>query len=188
MMRNLLLVPTVLMGALLASCQSNSRVLRPAPPDLPLTTSIVFQADLEGCKRSSLFLYRETAPTVFDPVDRIDLVNRAVRDGDGDVYEARGGSGIVHTRGMLPGRYHIRNISCGNRRPRDEFAIGYFDVIEGRSAYAGHLVVGKRDGRVLLEVENRAEEAYEALQESEPDAVAGFGQRLLVSNIPTLPR
>jgi len=168
----------------LAGCQS-----RDAPPEpparVPLMSSIVFQADLVGCKRSVLNLYRQTGPSDFEPVDRFTLVHGKVRDYERDLYDARTRWPVTHVRGMVPGKYHVRGISCGNKAPRNEFAIASFDVVEGRAAYIGKLVVGKQKGRVLMRVDNEAQAAHEAIKLSHPELVPRYGVRLMVSQIPT---
>lgn len=172
----------------LSACQSSPRAQDTAVPiatGLPLTTSIAFQADLVGCKRSVLNLYRQTGTADFEPVDRLVFVDGARGDESRDAYDARGQLETAHMRAMVPGKYHIRSISCGRKAPRDEFAIGSFDVIEGRVAYIGKLVVGKEDGRVLLRVDNEAEAAFEAVKASHPDVLPRYGIRLMVSNIPS---
>lgn len=172
----------------LPACQlrgpSNEQASVNATASLPVSTAIVFQADLVNCKRSQINLYRQTGPTDYVPVDRITLVNKAVPEGNSDQFDARERANAVHVRAMVPGKYHIRSISCGHKMPRDEFAIGSFDVIEGRIAYLGRLVVGKRDGRVLLRVDNEAESAYNDVRDRYPGDVQRYGVRLLVSNIP----
>jgi len=179
-----LLTVFVLSFFALASCQS--RGAPPEPPVIvPLTSSIVFQADLVGCKRSVLSLYRQTGPTDFEPVDRFTLINGKVGNDERDVYDARSRRPVTHVRGMVPGKYHVRGISCGKKAPRNEFAIASFDVVEGRAAYIGKLVVGKQKGRVLMRVDNEAEAAHEAIKLSHPELVPRYGVRLMVSQIPT---
>jgi len=70
------------------------------------------------------------------------------------------------------------------KAPRDEFAIGAFDVVEGRMAYIGKLVVGKHKKRVLLRVDNEARAAHESVKLAYPENQSRYGVRLLVSNIP----
>jgi len=113
------------------------------------------------------------------------LVHGEVRDYERDLYDARTRRPVTHVRGMVPGKYHVRGISCGKKTPRNEFAIASFDVIEGRAAYIGKLIVGKRKGRVLLRVDNEAEAAHEAIKLSHPEIVPRYGVRLMVSQIPT---
>ena len=170
----------------LAGCKSRGDTPIEAAPikSVPLTTSIVFQADLVGCKRSVLNLYRQTGPSDFQPVDRFTLVDSKVDDDEPNFYDARTRRQMTHVRAMVPGKYHLRGISCGRKAPRNEFAIASFDAVEGRAAYIGKLVVGKRDGRVLMQVENMARDAIESVKVSHPEIVPRFGIRLMVSEIP----
>ena len=190
MKKNLFLCAGIIAALTLTACQSFGRSKDASPnaqqvqQALPLSTSIVFQADLVGCKRSVVNLYRQTGPADFDPVDRLVFVNKAVKGDEQDAYDARRRSAKTHIRAMIPGKYHIRSISCGKRAPRNEFAIGSFDVIEGRVAYIGKLVIGKDDGRVLLRVDNESKAAYEAIAAEHSELIRGYGVRLLVSNLP----
>ena len=115
------------------------------------------------------------------------FVDKAVKNDEPDAYDARRRSAKTHIRAMIPGKYYIRSISCGRKAPRNEFAIGSFDVVGGRMAYIGKLIVGKDDGRVLLRVDNEAKAAYEAVRAEHPDLIGGYGVRLLVSNLPDRP-
>lgn len=189
MKRNQKWVVALMGSMLLSACQIAGQPSAPEEglaPSLPVSTSIVFQADLVNCDRSALSLYRQTEPTIFQPVDQLILVNKKTRADDPEVFDARGRKNMTHVRAMVPGRYHIRSVSCGSKAPRDEFAIGSFDVVEGRMAYIGKLVVGKQDGRVLLRVENESQAAYDSVGERYPTDLPRYGVRLLVSHIPLL--
>ncbi|MEL7128845.1 MAG: hypothetical protein AAGK23_04805 [Pseudomonadota bacterium] len=181
-MRTRLFTKGFFIGAVgLGACAS---VDAPTPKQAP-TAAIVFQADLKSCRRVNIDLFRQVDNQDYVLADRLSFVEGTFQSGDETTYKLDGSGKQVFVREMDPGKYFIRSVSCNKQVPRQQFHHGEVNVVAGRAAYIGRILVGKRSGRVLLQVENDAEAAYGHLQDTWPEAADTFGILLMTSTIPT---
>ena len=162
----------------LAACETTPE--KPQP-----VAAIAFQADIQGCRKVTLDLYEQISSQEYMIVDRIHLVDRTFGGvGEGE-YDVRGAEDKVFVREMDPGRYFVRAMTCNSQVPRQQFTFGGFEVVSGRTTYIGDLTVGRRSGRVLMEVDNNAEAAYNQLKDDWPAAADNFGVLLMATLLPT---